>query len=210
MTQPPAKVVRSTKPVGELQLHRLGERVRIYCVVCRRNKMHKVVATTNGDWARSSLYRCYDAHVRKRREKANKTVAKRNLVARLPGINDLLAFFRAAGIDAEPMPGWYLQINGSRTRPITHLPPPKTLEWHMIVDEIALKHAGGKFIRAIEDNARFGEGLRALLLQREHGFAIMRGRRPAGDHPRYPCADPAPGGHLREFPASGSPLAAGG
>ncbi len=40
---------------------------------------------------------------------------------------------------------------------------------------MALKYAGDKFIKAIEDNARFGEGLRAFLRPSENAFAIMRG-----------------------------------
>ena len=175
MAQPPAKVVRSDKRVGESQLHRLAERVLIHCVMCRRNRAYTLVATTDGDWTRTVCVGCYNAYVCKRKEEVRKTVAEQNFVRRLPGINHLLAFFRAAGIDAEPMPGWYLQINGSQTQAITHLPPSNTLEWHKIVDEIALKHVYLKFIMAIEDNAHFGEGLRVLLRQREHGFVIMRG-----------------------------------
>lgn len=175
MTKPPAVVVRSTKPVGELQLHRLGQRVRIYCVLCRRNKTHDMVATTNGDWGQTVCVGCYGTHVHTQREEANRTVVKKRLGRRLPGLHDLLAFFRVAGVDAELIPGECLRINGSQTRPITHLPPSNTLEWHSIVDEIAFRYVGGKFIRVIEDNARFGEGLRALLRHREQGFVIMRG-----------------------------------
>ena len=109
-------------------------------------------------------------------KKAKKAAeAEEKLKRRLPGIDGLLAFFRAAGVDVELVNGGCLWINGSQTQPLTHLPPPETLEWKTIVDEMALKYVGGKFIRAMKDNARFGEGLRALLLRRERGFAIMRG-----------------------------------
>lgn len=175
MTEPPAVVVRSTKPVGGLQLHRLGERVRIYCALCHRNKTHNLIATTNGDWGQLVCIGCYGTHVHTRREEANKSVTKQKLGRRLPGIDDLLAFFRAAGVDTELVSGGCLRIERSQTRPITHLPPSSTLEWHSIVDKIAFSYVGGKFIKVIEDNARFGEGLRALLRHREQGFVIMRG-----------------------------------
>lgn len=46
--------------------------------------------------------------------------------------------------------------------------------WDSVIDEMALKYVGDKFIKAIEDNARFGEGLRAFLRPSEKAFAIMR------------------------------------
>jgi hypothetical protein len=182
MAQPPAAVVRTLKPVGELQLHRLDKRTRFHCVHCRRDKTHSLVATMNGDWAQTVCVGCYGILVRAprgkakaQREEAKKAAeAEEKLKRRLPGIDGLLAFFRAAGVDVELVNGGCLRINGIQTQPLTHLPPPETLEWKAIVDEMALKYVGGKFIRAMKDNARFGEDLRALLLRRERGFTIMR------------------------------------
>ncbi len=37
MAQPPAVVVRTFKPVGQLQLHHLGEHARFHCVHCGLN-----------------------------------------------------------------------------------------------------------------------------------------------------------------------------
>lgn len=87
----------------------------------------------------------------------------------------LLEFFRAAGVNAEIGHAGRLWINGSQTEPLAHLPSPDTAEWINAVNEIALKHARDEFIRAVEDNAHFGDGLRVSLLQRERGFVIMRG-----------------------------------
>lgn len=39
---------------------------------------------------------------------------------------------------------------------------------------MAIRYATDKFIRAVSDNGRFGEGLRAFPLQSDMGFAIMR------------------------------------
>lgn len=174
MAQPPAVVVRSLKPEGELQLHRLGKRVRFHCVVCRRDKNQSLVATTDGDWAQTVCGGCYGNLVRVKRENAKKDAEAKKLKHRPPGIGGLLAFFRAAGVDAKLVEGMCLRIDGSQTHSLAYLPPPETLEWQTIVDEIALKYVGGKFIKAVEDNARFGDGLRALLRQHERGFAIMR------------------------------------
>ena len=161
--------------MGELQLYRLGGRVRFHCVVCRRDKNQSLVATTNGDWAQTVCGSCYSKLARAKREDAKKDAEANKVKHRLPGIGGLLAFFRAAGVDAELVSGLCLRINGSQTHSLAHLPPPETLEWQTIVDEIALKFVGGKFIKAMEDNARFGDGLRALLRQHEKGFAIMHG-----------------------------------
>jgi hypothetical protein len=175
MAQPPAVVVRTLKPVGELQLHRLGERVRFHCVRCGRVKTHDQIAATNGNWEQTVCVGCYGVDVHVQREKAKKAAESDRLKRRLPGIEGLLAFFRAADVDVELVPGMCLRINGSQTHSLAHLPPPETLEWKTVVDDIALKYVGGKFIRAVEDNARFGEGLRAMLRPHERGFAIMRG-----------------------------------
>ena len=175
MTQPPAVVVRTLKPVGELQLHRLGKRARFHCVRCRRDKTHDLVATTNGNWDKAVCVGCYGVERKAQREKAKEAADADKLKRRLPGIEGLLVFFRAAGVDAKLVSGMCLRIDGSQTHSLAHLPPPETLEWKTVVDEIALKYVGGKFIRAVEDNARFGDGLRALLRPHERGFVIMRG-----------------------------------
>ena len=44
-----------------------------------------------------------------------------------------------------------------------------------MADELVLKHDGGRFIKAMKDNARFGKGLRSVLRQNERGIAVMRG-----------------------------------
>jgi len=91
------------------------------------------------------------------------------------GLERLAEFFRAAGVDTEIGHAGRLLINGSQTEPLAHLPSPDTAEWINIVNEIALKYARDEFIRAVEDNARFGDGLRLSLQPRERGFVIMRG-----------------------------------
>lgn len=175
MAQPPAVVVRTTKPVGELQLHRLGKPVRFRCVRCLQYKTHDLIATTNGNWEQAVCQGCYGIAVHEHREKAKKATESDKLKRLPPGIAGLLAFFRAAGVDAELVSGMCLRINGSQTHSLAHLPPPETLEWKTVVDEIALKYVGRMFSGAVEHNARFGKGPRALLRPHERGFAIMRG-----------------------------------
>ena len=173
MAQPPAVVVRTAKPVGELQLHRLGKRVRFYCVRCQQHKTHDQIATTNGNWEQAVCIGCYNIAAYEHREKK---AAESDKLKRLPpGLAGLLAFFRAAGVDAELVSGLCLRINDSQTHSLAHLPPPETLEWQTVVDEIALKYLSRMFSGAVEDNARFGNGLRTLLRPHERGFAIMRG-----------------------------------
>ena len=97
------------------------------------------------------------------------------LQRRLPGIDQLLAFFRDAGVLVEVRGGGLL-INGIPTGPLGWiLPSPGRIGWNNVIDEMALKCVGDKFLRAVEDNARFGEGHRASLRRRERGFAIVRG-----------------------------------
>jgi hypothetical protein len=100
---------------------------------------------------------------------------RQELRRQLPGLDSLLGFFRAAGVHVELGRGRWLWINGVQAEHLTHLPPPQTLEWNSIVSEIALKHLRSKFIGAIADNLRVGEGVRAVLVPRERGFAVMRG-----------------------------------
>lgn len=91
------------------------------------------------------------------------------------GLERLLGFFRAAGVDAETGHAGRLRINGSEIEPQAHLPSPDTAEWINLVNEIALEYVRDAFIRAVEDNARFGDGLLLSLQPRERGFVIMRG-----------------------------------
>jgi hypothetical protein len=69
-----------------------------------------------------------------------------------------------------------LWINGRQTPPLARIRPSSgTPGWNSVIDAMALTYAGDKFIKAIEANARFGEGLRAFLRPHEKAFAIMRG-----------------------------------
>jgi len=90
----------------------------------------------------------------------------------LPGLDSLLTFFRAAHVHAELWQGRCVQINGRKTEPLGHLPPPETLEWSRIVNEIVLKYLRGNFITAVEKNVRFGDGLGVVLRSREGGFVV--------------------------------------
>ncbi len=206
ITQPPAEVVQTFKRVGQLQLHRLGERAHFCCVICRQQKTASLVATTRGNWKKLVCNACYrrlvDAEQGKAKKAPRQSGAKRRLsssrLRRQNGMptkfrpatakregqalkhrqsagDSLLGFFRDAGIDAEFGRGGCLWINGSQTEPLAQLPSPETPEWLNVVNEIALKYARDKFISAVEDNARFGDGLRPSLLTQEKGFVIMRG-----------------------------------
>jgi hypothetical protein len=175
MTQAPAEVVRSLEPMGDLQLHRLDRRVRIHCVLCQRSRTHDRVATRNGDWAQLVCIACYAAAFRVQRDGANSAAKENKRQHRVSGIDAVLEFLRAGGIDAKVAHGGCLRINGSQTRSLTHLPPQETLEWQTVADELVLKHDGGRFIKAMKDNARFGKGLRSVLRQNERGIAVMRG-----------------------------------
>jgi hypothetical protein len=100
---------------------------------------------------------------------------EQQLQRQLPGVDQLLTFFRAAGVRVEVGRGRRLLINGVQTRPLTWtLPSPERISWNHVIDEMALKYTGRKFLKAVADNARFGEGLRAFLRPRLEGFAIMR------------------------------------
>ena len=203
MAQPPAAVALTFKPAGELQLHRLAERARVHCVHCRQDKTDHLVATMRGDWAQTVCVSCYDSLVHaqwverkaaKRRPMPTKQpsrkvkprdkgkplqlTAKREeqLQRQLPGVDRLLAFFRAAGVHVEVGPGRCLLINGIQTRPLARIPPTADKPvWDNVINEMALNYLGGRFLRAVADNAPFGEGRRAFLRRREKGFAIMRG-----------------------------------
>src|ERR1700730_5480345 len=109
MSQPPAPVVRSLEPVGELQIHRLEKIIRFQCVRCQRERKSSLVATRNGDWAQKVCTHCYGKETREQREQARareqreraeqawKTAEVDKLKHRLPGIVDLLAFLWEAG-----------------------------------------------------------------------------------------------------------------
>jgi hypothetical protein len=95
--------------------------------------------------------------------KTKKAAEVKKLERRLPGIDALFAFFRAGGVEAELTRSGSLRINGRQTRPLAWiLPSPHMLNWKDIIDEMTLKYVGDKFIRAVRDNARFGEELRAF------------------------------------------------
>lgn len=200
MAQPPAVVTRTFKPAGQLRLHQLSKRASFRCVRCGRDRIASLVATVGGDWTQTVCISCYGSQVVTERDtkKAKQPPAPvtpqpskkvragqpkdkppqpipKKLKRRLPGIDGLLAFYRAAHVRAELGRNGRLWINGYQIKPLTHLPPPDTIEWERAVDEITLKYVGNKFIKAVENNARFGEGLRAFLRRREMGFAIMRG-----------------------------------
>jgi hypothetical protein len=101
---------------------------------------------------------------------------EQQLQHRMPGVDRLLVFFRTAGVSVGIGRRGSLVINGSRTPPLAWiLPSPKRIDWNDVIDEMALRYVGGKFLRAVTDNACFDAGLRAFLRRREKGFAIMRG-----------------------------------
>jgi hypothetical protein len=174
MAEAPTKIVLSLAPMGDLQLHRLDGRVRIHCVLCQRDRKHDRVATRNGDWAQPVCIACYATAFRAQRDE-DKSAGKESKRQRVSGIDALVDFLRAGGIDVKVVQGGCLRINGGQTRSLKHLPPQETLEWQTVADELILKHAGEMFIKAMKDNAHFGKGLRALLRQNERGIVVMRG-----------------------------------
>ena len=91
-----------------------------------------------------------------------------------PGLESLIAFLRAADVSVELVGGRYLRINDTQDEPLSHLPPQKTLEWNSVVNEIVLKYLRSKFIRVVEDNSCFHDGLRVIMRPRDKGFAVMR------------------------------------
>ena len=203
-TQPPAVVIFSFKPVGQLQLHRLADYVVFRCTTCWQCKTANVLATRKGNWKQKVCCACCKSERDKvkaaraarlpaqaMRRQSKKTRVKRvngssanpatakggepELRRRQPGADRLVGFFHAAGVDAELEHGGCLRINGSETGPLAQIPPAETPEWINLVNEIALKYVRDKFIKAAEDNTRLDDDLYASLLPRERGFAIMRG-----------------------------------
>lgn len=176
MAEPPAVVVQTFQPIGALQFHRFGQSAHFYCVRCQKDKTDSLVATMDGDWAQTVCERCYFrmVHAQGKETRRAATAERRQAQAnsRLPGAYGLQAFFRDAGVRAELLDAG-LWINGSEVQRLARLPRPETLEWKKIVDEIVVKYALDEFKRAVEGNARFGEGLRISPQWSERGFAIM-------------------------------------
>src|SRR5690348_10593626 len=85
------------------------------------------------------------------------------LRCRLPGIDSLLVFFLNAGVPAELVQGGRLRIGGRLTPPLDQiLPRADKRDWDKVIDAVVMRYAGGKFVKAVADNAHFGEGLRAF------------------------------------------------
>jgi len=102
-------------------------------------------------------------------------LAYEKLQRRLPGVDRVISFFQSADVATELLPDGRLRVNGRETRPLPQiLPPPGTFDWSEVIDEMAIRYASDIFIRAVSDNGRFGEGLRAFLRRGDMGFAIMR------------------------------------
>jgi hypothetical protein len=194
MAQPPALVVQTSKPKGDLQLHRLGKRIRFHCVRCQKDKMTCMVATMGGDWAQKVCEQCYGFLVHEQRKPARKKTkedakeearkearkaanAKRQAQkarARLPGGYALLTFLCAAGVRAKLVDDGWLWINDEQIQRVDHLPRPETFEWRKIVDKIVVDHVRDKFNMVVEDNAHFGKGLGVVPQWSKSGFSIMR------------------------------------
>lgn len=185
--QPPATIVRTFEFGNGLQLHRLVESVRFNCVLCRQDKTAMRIATRGSDWTQTICGACLYSMVkgkwkqeakRKAGSSAKPAIAKEQsgqLTRQPPGIDDLLKFFRDAGVDAQLGPTGRLWIDGYQVAPLNQLPSSDTSEWINIVNEIALKYARYRFIRAVEQNARFGPGIDVSLLPDGKGAAVMRG-----------------------------------
>jgi hypothetical protein len=70
MAEPPAVVVHSSRPQGDLQLHRLIERVSFHCVRCQKEKTADLVATISDNWAQKVCEQCYGSLVYEQRKPA--------------------------------------------------------------------------------------------------------------------------------------------
>jgi hypothetical protein len=204
MADPPAAVVKTLKPQGNLQLHRLTKRASFHCVHCRKDKKAHLVATKDGDWARTVCHPCYRVLLGEQRESGS--VAKeevrrasrpkspsrkaargaqqereawaardRAARSRWPGAYNLVAFLRAADVSAKLDRDGRLWINGKRVQHGDQLPQPETFQWRKKVDTIVVDHIRDKFNTAVDDYARLGKGLRIIPQWRERGFSVVDG-----------------------------------
>ena len=192
---PPRKVTQFFRRVGEWQLHLVRTRISFRCVLCGEQREHDLWAATRYDSSQDlACQPCYRGVLRRhysmepgasqsgpkpsKRELArerSQRLAYERWHRRLPGVDGVVSFFRSAGVAAELLPDGRLRVNGGETRPLPQiLPPPGTFDWNEVIDEMAIRYASDKFIRAVSDNGRFGEGLRAVLRRGNMGFAIMR------------------------------------
>jgi hypothetical protein len=191
---PPQEVAQSFRPVGEWQLHLVRERISFRCVLCGEQRKGVLWAATRYDSTQElACQPCYRGILREHysmepdasqsgpkpskeelARQRSQRLAYERWHRRLPGVDGVISFFRSAGVTAELLPDGRLRVNGEETRPLPHiLPPPGTIDWSEVIDEMAIRYASDKFIRAVSDNGRFGEGLRAFLRKSDMGFAIM-------------------------------------
>jgi hypothetical protein len=203
--EPPGTIAKTFKRRGGLQMHRLVDRARFRCVECSKYRSTTLVATRDGDWAQTLCSLCYDllaaglatksqtAKAQKRRppqtsreQRLNGVEPKRRLQLmsvverrefedRLPGVSQVPAFFREAGVQADLIRAGRLSINGRLTPPLADIVPSHGLrDWNDVIDAIAVSYAGDRFIAAMAENARFGDGLRAFFRRHEKAFVVMR------------------------------------
>lgn len=192
---PPRKVTQSFRRVGVWQLHLVKERISFQCVLCGEQRANALwAATRSGSSQELACQPCYRGILREHysmdpdtgksgakltrmdlaRDGAQRLVYEK-LQRRLPGVDGVMSFFQSAGVPAKLLPDGRLQVNGGETRPLTQiLPPPGAFDWSEVIDELTIRYASDKFIQAVSDNGRFGEGLRAFLRRGDMGFAIMR------------------------------------
>jgi hypothetical protein len=88
-------------------------------------------------------------------------------------VERVFGFFRDADVEAEARRGGKLWINNHEVTQLASIPRSgRTVNWDSVIDELALRYATRKFIKAISDNTHFGGGVRAFLRRQEKGFAI--------------------------------------
>ena len=177
------------------------------------------VATMGGDWTRMVCSDCYGFLVREERKKSKKALKaeqrpvqvkqpsrkiepkdqgelsrltaaqEQRLQRQLPGVDRLVAFFRAADVPMGVGSDGHLWINRRQTRPLAWVRPSREpLNWNNVIDELVPQIIGDEFIKAVKDNARFGEGFHGSLRERgrERGYLLMRGSVPlAVIHPTH-------------------------
>jgi hypothetical protein len=94
----------------------------------------------------------------------------------LPALGYLVSFFQSAGAGVQLLSDGRLKINDSAVWPL-----PKSLasygqgRLYSLIDDIALSHMRSTFIKAVSENAGFGDRVRAEAKQGEKGLAIVRG-----------------------------------